>query len=775
MKIVQSLFILFVVTFTTSVFALDAPVITAAAKGPNQINLTWSTVANPGWGYKVEIQSNGDSRYTNWTELNWKNNFGYLPYWVTETGGTERVYTDPTLASSGWGEAVQSPVYGLRYGTAYNFRVRSYSKTDAGVAVYSIYSNTASATTITPATIRYVTPGGAGAMNGTSWANAWPNINSANGVAAGTLVLIGGGSYALDYIDPSNSGTAGTGRIVFQANYGETVTITSTGGPNSAPILFGTNFVVLDGITTAPATMVGSQPPVMVYGNRNTIAGSSFTGLFQGYSLVEVQGQYNMFYDVFASTVGPNQTDGSTFGFNTAASSYNTIQNSSITRGQHDQILIIYGGDYNRIYNNLIDAGGYGMGFETISAGANNCSYNLFEGNIIKNVATIHNAYKPGFEVSSSDGTFRRNVVYDGWAGSTYYASKGIEVSRLGGGDANNNLIYNNTIVNNGGVGIVFWNGVAGNIIRNNLFYNNAVGYNSEGYEYLTSADANNNTIDHNYFGNPNTLSVIKRSYGNDITVAAADTNYAEFDSNFDRLYTIDFLDYANRELHLRSTSLIRDIGAVVTDTIWGTLSYRGTAPDIGAYEGEGGPPVPTLQFSSATYSVSEGAATATINVTRTGSTVGAVSVSYATSNGTATEGSDYTSASGTLDWPSGDTSAKTITITIINDTVVEGNETVNIALSNANSAQISGTNPVVLTITDNDSTGGDGGNGNSGGDVSGGSGCGYVKDINGKGPRAKGEVLSFMITLIIILTGIALLKKRLSNIRQDEKERADI
>ena len=325
-------------------------------------------------------------------------------------------------------------------------------------------------TTITPAIIRYVTPGGAGARNGTSWANAWPNIYSANGVAAGTLVLIGGGSYASDYIAPSNSGTAGAGRIVFQSNYGETVTITSTGGPNSAPILLGTNFVVLDGITTAPATMIGSQPPVMVYGNRNTIAGSSFTGLFQGYALVEVAGQYNMFYDVFASTVGPNQTDGSTFGFNTANSSYNTIQNSSISRGQHDQILIKYGGDYNRIYNNLIDAQGYGMGFETISGGSNHCSYNLFEGNVIRNVATIHNAYKPGFEISSNDGTFRRNIVYDGWAGATYNASKGIEVSRLDTGAGNNNLIYNNTMVNNGGVGIAFWNSVSGNILRNNLF-----------------------------------------------------------------------------------------------------------------------------------------------------------------------------------------------------------------------------------------------------------------------------------------------------------------
>ncbi len=56
---------------------------------------------------------------------------------------------------------------------------------------------------------------------------------------------------------------------------------------------------------------------------------------------------------------------------------------------------------------------------------------------------------------------------------------------------------------------------------------------------------------------------------------------------------------------------------------------------------------------------------------------------------------------------------------------------------------------------------GGSGGN-NSNGDTSasGGSGCGFVKDINGKGQKAKGEGLSLMIMLVITLTGIALAKR---------------
>ena len=89
------------------------------------------------------------------------------------------------------------------------------------------------------------------------------------------------------------------------------------------------------------------------------------------------------------------------------------------------------------------------------------------------------------------------------------------------------------------------------------------------------------------------------------------------------------------------------------------------------------------LQFSSATYSVAENGGNATITVTRTGGSAGAVGVSFATSNGTATAGSDYTAVTQTVSFANGDTANKTVSIPILDDTLVEGNETVNLALSN--------------------------------------------------------------------------------------------
>jgi hypothetical protein len=60
-----------------------------------------------------------------------------------------------------------------------------------------------------------------------------------------------------------------------------------------------------------------------------------------------------------------------------------------------------------------------------------------------------------------------------------------------------------------------------------------------------------------------------------------------------------------------------------------------------------------------------------------------------------------------------------------------------------------------------------DGGGGNtppssSGGDASasGGSGCGYIKDNNGKGQGAKGEGVALIMMLVIALAGMALVKR---------------
>jgi len=125
----------------------------------------------------------------------------------------------------------------------------------------------------------------------------------------------------------------------------------------------------------------------------------------------------------------------------------------------------------------------------------------------------------------------------------------------------------------------------------------------------------------------------------------------------------------------------------------------------IFAFGGVGGTPVfPAVSFSAATYSAGEGAGSATITATLSTAAAEAVTVNYATSDGTATAGSDYTAASGTLTFPAGSTS-QTFTVPIIDDSADEPDETVNLTLSSPSGGGtvLGAQSTAVLTIVDND------------------------------------------------------------------------
>jgi hypothetical protein len=77
-----------------------------------------------------------------------------------------------------------------------------------------------------------------------------------------------------------------------------------------------------------------------------------------------------------------------------------------------------------------------------------------------------------------------------------------------------------------------------------------------------------------------------------------------------------------------------------------------------------------------------------TFTVTLSPASTGTVTVKYATANGTALAGSDYTAASGTLTFTPGQTS-KTVTVNVLGNTTVEPNETFYVNLSSPSGATI--------------------------------------------------------------------------------------
>jgi hypothetical protein len=97
---------------------------------------------------------------------------------------------------------------------------------------------------------------------------------------------------------------------------------------------------------------------------------------------------------------------------------------------------------------------------------------------------------------------------------------------------------------------------------------------------------------------------------------------------------------------------------------------------------GSGSPPVGSLQFSAASLTVAQNAGSAVLNVTRLGGSSGAVSVAYATANGTAIGGTNFTAGTGTLNWANGDAASKKITVAIGNATPFTGSKTFSVALS---------------------------------------------------------------------------------------------
>jgi len=584
-------------------WSLDTPTITIAAKGPNQINLTWSAVPNPGWGYKVEIQSNGDSRYSSWTDVTaiLQNGFGYLPYWVTDghyldrTDGSGTVSGTCIAPSSTCGSQAQFAMFGLMYSTTYNFRVRTYGKTDAGVATYGAYSSTASATTRgANYAIRYVRTNGNDSNNGQtdSSGGAWATMAHASSVATnGMVILVHGGTYSGDAIITSNDGTYdGTNydhKIVIMAYPGETPLIASSSSSNSI-IYLNNAYWSIDGITFTDSGS-NNNPATNITGSRNSYVNIVGTGPALNASALyppNVPGSYNFIHNIYIGSWGVSN-DGMGNGTYNISGNYNVQENSHITKIGHDTSY--FGGNYNADLNDLLD-GGWGM---CVELQGSNSHHNLVEGCTCKDPAQDpsfiqYHVYKPDIEVSSASNTIRRNIFYNG-------SSHGFEISSLGG-TSQYNLVYNNTIYGNFGAGI--WYMVESTAEAYNYFYNNIVydntgdttgsGFNSPMDVLMrgtyTGSLAQNNLI--LSASGASALDINIAGVANNLSVASANNTWAtNFNGNVTTAPT--FINNSptdtNWEFHLQSTSYGIGGAIAVTDSTWG--SVIGAGNDLGAFK----------------------------------------------------------------------------------------------------------------------------------------------------------------------------------------------
>jgi glucose/arabinose dehydrogenase len=108
------------------------------------------------------------------------------------------------------------------------------------------------------------------------------------------------------------------------------------------------------------------------------------------------------------------------------------------------------------------------------------------------------------------------------------------------------------------------------------------------------------------------------------------------------------------------------------------------------------------ISIDSDAIRVDEEALEVIIPIIRTESGDNTSSIDYSINDGTATATEDFTATSGTLTFESGETSQQ-IVVPIVNDEIPEIDETFNIAIGNANGAELGENRTTIVTIVDDD------------------------------------------------------------------------
>ncbi len=108
--------------------------------------------------------------------------------------------------------------------------------------------------------------------------------------------------------------------------------------------------------------------------------------------------------------------------------------------------------------------------------------------------------------------------------------------------------------------------------------------------------------------------------------------------------------------------------------------------------------------FTLSEIAVSENQGTLNIDVARNGSSSGEVVVNYSLRNVSAETGLDIEAIAGTLTWQDGNSENKTITLTLINDSETEEDETIELVLDSTDPNILGASDVITITINDDDS-----------------------------------------------------------------------
>lgn len=576
------------------------------------------------------------------------------------------------------------------------------------------------------------TAGGAG--TGITWGNAWTAFSSINwnSVQPGDTIYISGGptagqklynsqwtvgkngtsghpiTIAIKADDPLHNGTA-----ILNGNYIEMSNaqfISFTGNVNGQRHLMIRDFFNTVTAEFANAIMAPNSLncsfTFMVISNCNNNINLNQSANYRiadndmwqtrGDCGLRVNGSFSAGYDgnmiennileVASSTVpGPTQgmgPDGIQTGNNITIrnNSFRVKQYNIVTSVQHTD-MIQAPGAFLAIYNNdFINVGDSCIQLHGWYAGSAHSDVKIYN-NVFRIVDPIDpfpqyiRLYNVGWPITDISRLIIANNLFldNGWQ-NIETDIKSVNGNPTGSG----NMLVNNIFANgSGATGTLFWNlEMSSNFspgawtINGNSYYQggNLVKFNGA-QQTCTAWIAGNEP--QGVIGQPVFASYSYRTLGNNLHLTGSDTVARNTGITVAGVVGID-----------------RDKDGVSRVVPWDKGPYE--------YPSSGGSSVLDMAVTSAT--VAEDAGSIAVVVRRSGNLVGTAGCSYTTANGTATAGVNYTLTAGTVSWATGDGADKTITVPLLNTSMLTP-KTFTVTLSSPSAGVVLG--QTVTTVTE--------------------------------------------------------------------------
>ena len=177
--------------------------------------------------------------------------------------------------------------------------------------------------------------------------------------------------------------------------------------------------------------------------------------------------------------------------------------------------------------------------------------------------------------------------------------------------------------------------------------------------------------------------------------------------NGIDNNLIVDYIQIDGQSFQTEASSVFSTGTWLAADGIQPGFRQSETLHSNGYFQWAGGGTVDAgdLSLASSVYTVSESGTSVVVQIVRENGSDGAVSIEYDTVNSSAIAGQDYQARSGVVSWADGQTGTRSVTIPIINDLLIEGNEQFSFTIDNpTGNAALLAPRTATITIDDNDS-----------------------------------------------------------------------